>query len=581
MPGLPPDQSTSTRGCPPGPISAVAVSSVSVAVPHLQAALVGFSEFAGDGDGLVEPGELAAIDLSLRETGGLAGATSVGMSLLSSDPGLAVVEGGPLALGGVAAGTTVPAPASYLVRLADDLPCGSSILVQAQSESAETCGSDLLRLELAVSCDATGAAFVRVVPGSLQVVADTGDGDGVADNCELTTVQYQVENAGSGLSGEVSTQVESLDAASRVVGGSTWRDAGLLPGEQATAAFTADLSGWDGPGTARFAVTASSVLGAGVVTTDLAMAVEEEGPLYIHHVFDFDDGPQDWVAGGFELSGTRATSGGFSFHGGSTSSNWLCQRLESPLFRLNPAGGSSLTLQLYADVEPFSGNTWWDRANVHLVEQDTGQHVLLTPVSGIPYNADPANSLVGQLCHVDLEEGWAGDLSPFGVVVFDLAPWAGREVRIEINYSSDGGDDREGIYVDDVVLAGAHRPQGDAQSNACDFTAEVSPPGSAVPLEVTPSGAGAMLSWEDLGVGYEYNVYSGSVGNWFDHGVLPLSCGGLGVTCDGARCSWSSASLPAGQVYYLVTATSSGREGPSGFVSGGGPRDPAADSCLP
>ena len=423
--------------------------------------------------------------------------------------------------------------------------------------------------------------FVRVVPGSLQVVADTGDGDGVADNCELTTIQYQVENAGEGLSGQVTTQVEALDAASRVVGGATWRTAGLLPGQQATAAFTADLSGWEEPGTARFAVAAQAVSGQGVVTTDLVMPVEEEGPLYIHHVFDFDDGPQGWEAGGFELSGARSTSGAYSFHGGSTASSWLCQRLESPLFRLNPAGGASLTLQLYADVEPFSGNTWWDRANVHLVEQDTGQHVLLTPVNGIPYNADPATSLVGQLCHIDLEEGWAGNLSPFGVVVFDLAPWAGRPVRIEINYSSDGGDDREGIYVDDVVLAGAHRPQEDAQSNACDFAPEVSPPGSPLPLTVAQVGGGAVLSWEDLGAGHGYNVYSGSVGNWFDHGVLPLACDGLGVSCDGVQCSYGTGSLPEGTRYFLVTATRAGREGPSGFLSSGAPRDPVASTCLP
>ena len=167
------------------------------------------------------------------------------------------------------------------------------------------------------------------------------------------------------------------------------------------------------------------------------------------------------------------------------------------------------------------------------------------------------------------------------IAVFDLAPWNGREIRLEINYSSDGGDDREGIYVDDVVIAGAYRPQADVQSNACDFSPEVSPVGAGVPLTVARNGAGATLSWEDLGAGFIYNLYSGTVGGWFDHGMAPLSCAGAGVTCDGVQCSWSSGSLPPGQAYYLVTASRGGREGPSGFLSTGGLRDPAADSCLP
>jgi len=238
-------------------------------------------------------------------------------------------------------------------------------------------------------------------------------------------------------------------------------------------------------------------------------------------------------------------------------------------------------MQVYADIEPFSGGTWWDRANVHLLEMDTGRHVLLLPQSGLAYTADPAASLTGQLCHVDLDEGWAGNLSPFASVNFDLSPWSGREIRIEVNYSSDGGDDREGIYLDDVVFTGVASPPTDTQSDLCSFAPEVSPPGSPVPLEVALGAGNALLTWEDLGPGFAYNVYSGTVGNWFDHGLAPLACAGSGVTCDGVTCSWSSTGLPAGQAYYLVTATRDGRQGPSGFTTAGGLRDPGADSCLP
>ena len=79
------DSGSGCRMVSPG----LAVSTVTVDVPHLQVNLVSFREFSGDGDGLVEPGETAAIDVALQEAGGEAGATSVSVTLLASDPGLA------------------------------------------------------------------------------------------------------------------------------------------------------------------------------------------------------------------------------------------------------------------------------------------------------------------------------------------------------------------------------------------------------------------------------------------------------------------------------------------------------------
>ncbi|MCZ6650690.1 MAG: hypothetical protein O7D35_08470, partial [Acidobacteria bacterium] len=566
------------------------VEAVSVNLPALEVRLLEFRENPGDGDLLVEPGESADLDLEIVEVGGVAGATGVNLTLSSMDPSVAVSQGGPMAWGDVAAGLTVAGPAPFQLRLADDLPCGSQVVVLLQVDAMETCGSTALRLPLAVVCDSAGEAFVRAVPGSLQVVADTGDQDGLADNCELATLSYELENAGGSASGMVTSTVTALDGRSRVVGGGVWQYvgggagalSGLLPGESVTAFFSADLAGWDGPGVAPFAVQTVASQSSGVVTVDLETAIEEDPPLYATQSFDFEGGSQGWTGDGFVLSTSRANSGTQSFHGGTTSASWLCQHLLSPVFRLDPAGGAAVAMQVYADIEPFSSGTWWDRANVHLLEVDTGRHVLLTPLSGRAYTADPAASLEGQLCHVDLEEGWAGNLSPpFAAVSFDLSPWSGREIRIEVNYSSDGGDDREGIYIDDVVFTGAATPPQDSQSDLCGFAPEVSPPGSPVPLGVELNGGDLLLTWEDLGTGFAYNVYSGTVGNWFDHGLAPLACAGSGVTCDGASCSWTSSGLPAGQAYYLVTASRDGRQGPSGFTTAGIPRDPTADSCLP
>ncbi len=53
------------------------------------------------------------------------------------------------------------------------------------------------------------------------------------------------------------------------------------------------------------------------------------------------------------------------------------------------------------------------------------------------------------------------------------------------------------------------------------------------------------------------------------------------MSCDGSVCSFTAASLPAGQAYFVVTASRDGRQGPSGFTSAGLPRSPAQDTCPP
>ncbi|TDI42332.1 MAG: hypothetical protein E2P00_06435, partial [Acidobacteria bacterium] len=136
------------------------VEIVNVDLPALEIRLVDFRESVGDGDLLVEPGEIADLDLEIVEVGGEAGATGVSVSLSSLDPSVAVSQAGPLAWGDVGAGLTVGGPAPFQLRLADDLPCGSQVVVFLQVDALETCGSTALRLPLSVVCDSSGMAFV-------------------------------------------------------------------------------------------------------------------------------------------------------------------------------------------------------------------------------------------------------------------------------------------------------------------------------------------------------------------------------------------------------------------------------------
>ena len=109
---------------------------------------------------------------------------------------------------------------------------------------------------------------------------------------------------------------------------------------------------------------------------------------------------------------------------------------------------------------------------------------------------------------------------------------------------------------------------------------------SAVPLRVARLAGNAFrFTWQDLGAGFQYNLYTGSLGTFYSHGSSPLSCSGLGagITCNGTTCTLDQpgASLPAGNRYFLVTGTGFGREGTSGVRTGGIERDPSQNTCSP
>jgi hypothetical protein len=241
-----------------------------------------------------------------------------------------------------------------------------------------------------------------------------------------------------------------------------------------------------------------------------------------------------------------------------------------------------MTLETWVDIEPLT-DQWYDRANVHVIDLVTNEHTLLTPSAGLPYNASGNED--GGLCHVAGEDGWAGNFPAFNSVTFDLAPWQGRRIQIELNYNSDEGDEREGIYFDDITItnvAPAALP-ADGQPDGCSVP-EVSGPVAPVRLKVNPIAfQGVGLAWQDLGLGYRYNVYSGALGSFYSHGAGALSCQDAGaVTCDGSACSSpvDGTSLPPGDLYFLVTATAFGSEGTSGFATSG-ERDPSQNTCAP
>ncbi len=564
------------------------VTAVAVAPAELRVFSKVVTEVPGgsDGDGRIEPGERVSVQIMLQETGGAASATGVTASLTSGSIFSPITAAGPVSFGTVPAGGTTAGSAAFEVFVGPSEACGGRVHLIVSATGNEGCWLDGLDVLIATSgagCAPSASAFVEVVPGSAQVVSGGGDGDLIADNCETTTVAYQIRNAGSVASGPVVSSAMALQPGVTFVPESVCAPANLGPGASSPCQFSFSMGGATSSGV-PFLLTADSAGNPAPSSLEVVLGAETNPSVFTTLTYGFEGSFQGWSAQQFSISSVRAFSGTTSAHAGSMAINNICGKLTSPPLLLNPSSASTLSFQFDAIIEPFT-NQWYDRANVHVVDVDTGQHSVISPVSGLAYNA--SGNPQGQICHITGEAGWGGIFGAFNPASFDLSAYAGHRVRIEINYNSDEGDDREGIYVDDVMITNAAlaAPPPDLQGDTCSVP-EVSALGAMVLLDVNRlPGDLYRLTWQDLGQGYQYNIYAGAAGTYYSHGVPPLVCSGVGtgVTCDGTSCRYDQpgAGLPGGNLYFEVTASGFGVEGPAGFASNGMEIDPARSTCQP
>ncbi len=538
-----------------------------------------------DGDGRIEPGERARIAVTLREMGGAEGATNVRSTLTSAAPRTApVVAAGPVSFGTVSPGGTAAGATPFEVLVGPSIPCGGRTHFVLSITADDGCWLDGIDVPVATAADGCavgGGGFVEVVPGSAAVVSASGDGDGIVDNCETATVAYQIRNSGLSASGPVTSSASTTHGGVTFVPRSGCAVASLDPGQSVACGFTFSVGGAT-PAGIPFTIAADSAANPAASKLEFVLPAETNPPGFGTVAYDFESGAQGWSLQQFTMS-FRHVSGLRSIHSGSTATPAICGRATSPTLLLHPSTTSMLSMQVYGDIEPLT-DRWYDRANVHLVDLDTGVHAVLLPFSGLAYNA--SGNPDGGLCHVPGQQGWAGPFATWNGVGFDLSPWSGRRVRIEINYDTDDGDDREGLYIDDVAITNAAvPPPPDAQGDACAVL-EPSGAGALPPLIVEDAGGGRLLwSWQDLGPAFQYSLYAGTLGSFYDHGASPLVCQGVGagIACDGVRCAFEgpSTSVPEGDLYFLVTATAYGIEGASGFADSGAPRDPLESTCAP
>lgn len=422
------------------------------------------------------------------------------------------------------------------------------------------------------ACVVAGAAAGPSVvyrAGSAAVAADSGDHDGVPDDCELVTVNLDLQNDGNvPLTGVRLAAVTSSDPAVRVASPVPLVAGPLAVGASTTVSFKFFL-GRDGVQAAcaedlPFLVTvaADQAPAATRAFTLTAERTPKPGPLAYGFESDF--------------SGWTVTSGSFTREAGGAAGSALgslhsrnvnddCNGVASPV--VVPQANSVMTMAVnYAISGP---NT--DRALVRAVDRRTGVKTLLVP-TGQPYNTTGNENL---LCdNIGNLSGWTGNSTTWRTATFNLGALAGSEVRIEARYATDDfflGS--RGFWLDAVSISNAAQLDCDVPAACLALPPEVSPNGAAVPLTVKKSGTQYALRFSESAGATTYAVYAGTLAalaqGLYDHAPAPGLCGIVDAAPGDGAVDATAATLPA-NAYVLAVARSAAGESRYGVTSSGG-----------
>jgi hypothetical protein len=407
--------------------------------------------------------------------------------------------------------------------------------------------------------------------GSAAVVADSIDHDLVPDNCELVEVQLGVHNDGNAALTHVRLQaVQSTHPGVQVASAVPEEIGSLAIGQTKPASFKFYLGRNGNPAACGqalpFFVSTSSDQSP-AFERSFALTAERDkvaGPLT--YAFETDLSGWSVTAGSFtRVAGGAPGSTAFSLH--SENANNVCDAVVSPI--VQPAAGSTLSLWINYNIE--SGP--WDRAVVRVIDPATGTKTHLTPVSGAPYTTTGSTSLCDGIGGLS---GWSGNLANWTQSSFDLGPFAGTPIQIEVRFATDGASlGTKGFWFDLVQITNAAQLMCDATSNLCAaLPAEVSPPASPVPFRLKKTGANDVLVFSESTLATSYRVYAGTLAalrsGLYDHAAAPGLCGLADpVGGDGSvTVTLADSALPSG-AYFLAVAANAAGEGVYGTSSTG------------
>ncbi len=307
-------------------------------------------------------------------------------------------------------------------------------------------------------------------PGSLAFL--NGDGDAFLDNCEQLEVGIEVTNIGTGTQTQVRiVSVEPISHPAMAVLSELPLavDDSLDACEISDGLLVVEPAGLDvnDPLVFRVEVTSDELAPetrSQIIVIDLP--TEGDFQFFAEKTFSYETDLEDWqvIQGTFDRTGGGGGDGTAFSVDSSAFLDDQCDEIRSPVLSLSPT--STLSLWNNYDIEAQSGGTWWDRANVTLVEAD-GTRRVVNPDGGRLYNA--SGNYSG--CN-DSEDGWAATMSTWGTSSWSAAALdavAGRPVQLDIVYGTDGAVVGRGFWFDQVTVTDVELQVGDAQSDACEF----------------------------------------------------------------------------------------------------------------
>ncbi len=303
------------------------------------------------------------------------------------------------------------------------------------------------------------------------------DGDVFLDNCEEGTVQVAVANIGTGnQTGVRITGVRPIGHPEVVVTTALPLvisvDLAACETAQAEIGIFADGLSLGDAVDLEIDFT-SDQLGALIKTQTVRIAVpatESDLESSAARTFSFESDLEDWrqQQDTFDRTGTGGGDGTTWFVASSDDLDDRCDRIRSPLMILSST--STLALWNNFDIEPQSAGSWYDRANVGLID-DAGERTLISPDGGRLYNAD--SSGVGNYggCN-EPEEGWADTQDTWGTSSWTSAAlqspvFAGELVQLEVIYATDAAVANRGFWFDQVTVTDLELQIADAQSDVC------------------------------------------------------------------------------------------------------------------
>jgi len=398
--------------------------------------------------------------------------------------------------------------------------------------------------------------------GSAKVINITGDdSDEYMDNCEAAKVQVSIQNIGTGIAQNVSVDITSPNPFITITTQMPIYVGNIPVGETANTTFEFTI----GQGASKATCQQSGTFNISVQATGQEPAATDSFG-FTYEVDLFDDnkvysfepetGLEGWtVTGGtWQLSTERYNPGGStaSVHS-SANTNLQCDYFLSP--ELEATNTTQLIIPNWYDIEPQSGSTWYDRANVWIVQG--ANKTLVNPSSGKLYQT--GNFYNWSYCDMGTNPGWAGRTTGnfWGDSTFSLGSFEGQKFRIEIRYMTDDLTSYEGIYVDDIRVNNVKLEGCDQQSDSC---VGANPPGKVSnSLTISKSGVNLILTWtapDGTCNTNAYGVYRGSlpINGSYTHSFLNCSVSETTYTDTDAT----------GSHYYLIAPNNISSEGSYG-----------------